>query len=312
MRMPAARSQQPPAPPVVGYLSSKGEQAERNILAAVKASLAAQGFAEGRNLVIETRWSNGNYNRLPDLAAELMDKGISVLMASGLPATLAAKRATSKVPIVFRLAVDPVAFGLAASLGRPGGNLTGVTMLFDPLTPKKLQLLHELVPNATSIGFLINPKNQNAASHREHALASAADLGVELVVFDASSPVELETALAAAQRAGIGALLVGDDPFFDFSERELVNAVARHALPTMYYVRDFVASGGLVSYGPAYEEMARLAGDYAARILKGAAPADLPISQPTKIELVVNLRTAKALGLTIPVAILSGADEVIE
>ena len=301
-----------PAMRVIGYLSSKGPGAETGIVAAARQGLAQHGFVEGRGLTIEFRWSDGDYSRLPDLAAELVERKVDLLMTSGLPATLAARKATSTIPIVFRLAIDPVAFGLAQSLGRPGGNLTGVTMLFDPLTPKKLQLLHELVPGSTSIGFLINARNQNAASHREHAEKAARSLGLQLVEVSAGTEPELDAAFAAARKAGVGTLLVGDDPFFDTSSGELIAAAARHAIPTMYYVRDFTAAGGLISYGPNFDEMARQAGDDAGRILKGAKPADLPIGQPTRFELVINRKTAAALGLAIPPSILARADEVIE
>jgi putative ABC transport system substrate-binding protein len=235
----------------MGYLSSKGEAAEAGILAAVRKGLAESGFVEGRTVAIDYRWSEGEYDRLPGFATDLVARKVNVIMASGVPATLAAKAATSTIPIVFRLAIDPVAFGLAQSFNRPGGNLTGVTMLVDPLTPKKLQMLHELVPAAATIGFLINPKNQNAQSHKEHAVAAAESLGLRVTVLTASTAGELEPAFAAGRENGVGAVLIGDDPFFDVRARELVAAASHHAIPTMYYVRDFVAAGGLVSYGPA-------------------------------------------------------------
>jgi putative ABC transport system substrate-binding protein len=306
----AARGQS--TPPVIGYLSSKGPGAEVGIVAAARQGLAQNGFVEGRTLAIEFRWSDGDYGRLAGLAAELVGRKVDLLMTSGLPATLAARSATATIPIVFRLAIDPVAFGLAQTLGRPGGNLTGVTMLFDPLTPKKLQLLHELVPGSRSVGFLLNAHNQNAGSHREHAEQAARSLGLQLTEVSAGTVPELDAAFAAMRKAGAATVLVGDDPFFDTSSGELVAAAARHALPTMYYVRDFTAAGGLISYGPNFDEMARQAGDYAGRILKGDKAANLPIGQPTRIELVVNRRTAAALGLAIPPSILARADEVIE
>jgi putative tryptophan/tyrosine transport system substrate-binding protein len=309
---PLVARAQPAARPVIGYLSSKGPGAEVGIVAAARQGLAQHGFVEGRNLVIEFRWSDGDYGRLAGLAAELVGRKVDLLMTSGLPATLAARDATATLPIVFRLAIDPVAFGLAQSLGRPGGNLTGVTMLFDPLTPKKLQLLHELVPGSSSVGFLINANNQNAASHRDHAEQAARSLGLQLTEVSAGTVPELDAAFAAAKKAGAGTLLVGDDPFFDTSSGELIAAAARHAIPTMYYVRDFTAMGGLISYGPNFDEMARQAGDTAGRILKGDKPANLPIGQPTRIELVINRKTATALGLTVPPSILARADEVIE
>lgn len=237
---------------------------------------------------------------------------LPVFIKLKLPAALAAKAASPAIPIVFRLAIDPVTFGLAESFSRPGGNITGVTMLFDPLTPKKFQLLHELLPNATSIGLLVDPKNQNAASHQENAERAAQTLGLRLVVLTASSANEIEPAFVAGSQKSIGALLVGDDPLFDVLNEQLVSAAARYKIATMYYVRDFVATGGLISYGPSFDEMAKQVGVYLGRILEGTKPADLPVQQPTKIDLVVNVKTAKALGLTIPQSFLLRADEVIE
>jgi putative ABC transport system substrate-binding protein len=205
-----------------------------------------------------------------------------------------------------------VAFGLAQSLNRPGGHLTGVTMLFDPLTPKKLQLLQELVPAMKGVGFLVNPKNQNVTSHRQRAEQAAQELGLRLAVLSASAPEELDGAFDQAEKAAVSAVLVGDDPFFDVSNKELVAAAARHRMPTMFYVRDFTEAGGLMSYGPSFDEMAQQAGDYAGRILKGAKPADLPIGQPTKIELVINMKTARALGITVPQSLLGRADTIVE
>jgi ABC-type uncharacterized transport system substrate-binding protein len=307
----AARAQQS-AMPVIGYLSSKGEIAEAGITAAIRQGLSDSGFVEGKNVVFIYRWSDGDYSRLPQLAADLVNEKVDVIVASGLPAALAAKAATSTIPIVFRLAIDPVAFRLVQSFDRPGGNVTGVTMLFDPLTPKKLQFLHELVPAATKIGFLINPNNQNAASHKEHAEHATATLGLDLRVLAVGRKADIELAFAVARKEGIGALLVGDDPLFDVLSHELVGAAARFQIPSMYYVRDFVVAGGLISYGPSFDEMAKQVGIYLGRILKGTKPSDLPVQQPTKIELVVNLKTARALGMNVPSTLLTGADEVIE
>jgi putative ABC transport system substrate-binding protein len=228
-----------------------------------------------------------------------------------LPATLAAKAASSTIPIVFRLAIDPTSFGLARSFDRPEGNLTGVTMLFDPLTPKKLQLLHELVSDS-SIGLVVNPNNPNATSHREHAEKAAQSLGLGLTVLTAGTPDEIDPAFATARQTGIRAMLVGDDPMFDVESRRLVAAAASNKLPTMYYVSDFVFAGGLISYGPSFTEMATQVGTYIGRILKGAKPGDLPIQQPTKFELVANVKTAKTLGLALPPTLLANADQVIE
>jgi putative tryptophan/tyrosine transport system substrate-binding protein len=306
-----ARAQQVAAP-LVGYLSSKGEAAEAGIIAAIRQGLNERGFVGDSSVAFTYRWSEGDYARLPQLAADLVDRKVNVIAASGLPAALAAKAATSTIPIVFRLAVDPVAFGLVQSVDRPGGNVTGVTMLFDPLTPKKLELLHQIVPVATLIGFLINPNNQNSVSHRQHAESAAATLGLKLSVLTVGRLDELEATFAAAQQKGVSALLIGDDPLFDVLNQQLVDTAARYRIPTMYYVRDFVVTGGLISYGPSFDEMAKQVGIYLGRILGGTNPGELPVQQPTKIELVVNLKTARTLGLSVSPAFLARADEVIE
>jgi putative ABC transport system substrate-binding protein len=297
--------------PVIGYLSSKEEAAEIGIVAGVRKGLAERGFTEGDNVTIKYQWAAGQYDRLPALAAELVSSKVDVIAASGLPAVLAAKAATTTIPIVFRHAVDPVAFGLVRSFDRPGGNLTGVTMMFDPLTPKKLQLLHELIPDI-SIGLLINPRNQNATSHREHAEIAVRALGLRLTVLTAGSVEELEPAFTTARQTGVAAILVGDDPLYDVVSAQLVAAAGHSKIPTMYYVRDFVVAGGLISYGPSFDEMAMQVGSYLGRILKGATAAELPVQQPTKLELVINLKAAKGLGLAMPASFLARADEVIE
>jgi len=308
---PSALHAQTSPTATIGYLSSKDERSETGIIAGVRKGLAEQSLTEGQNLSILYRWSGGEYGRLPELAADLVARKVDVIAASGLPAALAARLASSTIPIVFRLAVDPTRFGLAQSFDHPGGNITGVTMLFDPLTPKKLQLLHELVP-APSIGLLVNPNNPNASSHREHAETAASALGLRLIVLGAGTPDAIDPAFAAAQQQGIGACLVGDDPLFDVETSRLVAAAARTRIPTMYYVGDFVVAGGLFSYGPNFTEMATQVGTYIGRILKGARAGDLPIQQPTKFELVFNTTTARTLGLTIPPTLLARADRVIE
>jgi putative tryptophan/tyrosine transport system substrate-binding protein len=308
---PVSTRAQNAAIPTVGYLSSKDERAEAGIVAGIRKGLAGQELFEGQNIAFAYRYSAGDYDRLPGLAAELTSGDVAVIATSGLPATLAAKASTATIPIVFRLAIDPTRFGLAQSFDRPGGNLTGVTMLFDPLTPKKLQLLHELVPDA-AIGLLVNPYNPNATSHKDHARQASESLGLRLTVLAAGTPDEIESAFAAARQKGVGAVLVGDDPMFDVESRRLVAAAASHKLPTMYYVSDFVFAGGLISYGPNFAEMATQVGTYIGRILKGAKPAELPIQQPTKFEMVANIKAAKALGLTLPPTLLANADQVIE
>jgi ABC-type uncharacterized transport system substrate-binding protein len=308
---PFAANAQTSSIPVIGYLSSKEEKAEAGIIAGVRKGLAEQGLYEGQNISFVYKWSSGVYDQLPRLAADLAAGKVDVIAASGLPAALAAKAATPTIPIVFRLAIDPVAFGLAQSFDRPGGHITGVTMLFDPLTPKKLELLHELVPGP-SVGLLVNPKNPNHVSHEDHARSAVKSLGLALTVLNAANGDEIDRVFAAARQKGIGAVLVGDDPLFDVQNARLVEAAARHKIPTMFYVRDFVTTGGLISYGPSFDEMAIQVGVYVGRILKGVKPADLPVQQPTKFELVINLKTAKALGVTVPPTMIARADEVIE
>ena len=299
------------AKPVIGYLSSKEEKAEASIIAGVRKGLAEQGLYEGQSLTTAYRWSSGSYDQLPRLAADLVANKVDVILTSGLPAALAAKAATSTIPVLFRLAIDPVAFGLVQSFDRPGGHITGVTMMFDHLTPKKLELLHELV-SEPSVGLLVNPKNPNHVSHREHAEAAVKSLGLKLTVLSASDGDEIARAFAEARQQKIGAVLVGDDPLFDVQSARLIEESARAKIPTMFYVRDFVTAGGLISYGPSFDEMAFQVGIYSGRILKGAKPADLPVQQPTKFELVINLKTAKALGITILPTMIARADEVIE
>jgi len=308
---PVAARAQRSSMAVVGYLSSSSEAADTKVFGEVKKGLAEQGFVEGNNVSFLSHWSEGDYSRLEALAADLITRKANVLVTSGLPATLAAKHVTTTVPIVFRFAVDPVAHGLVQSFDRPGGNLTGATTLFDPLTPKKLQLLQELVGKG-SIGFMVNPKNPNVSSHLAHADTAVKALGLHLTTVKASSPEEIEPAFASARRQSAAAMLLGDDPLFFARKGEVIRAAASHRMPTMYYVRDFADAGGLISYGPRFDEMARHTGRYAGRILSGAKPADLPIMQPTRFELVINLKTARAQGIAIPATLQASADETIE
>jgi putative ABC transport system substrate-binding protein len=298
--------------PLIGYIGSSTAAAAGVELAALQEGLNQAGFIEGRSVAIEYRWAEGEYNRLPSLAAELADRQVSVIIASGLPAALAAKAATSVIPIVFAIGVDPVGFGLVESLSRPGGNLTGGTVMFDLLHEKRLQLLHELAPDSASLGFMVNPKNPNAASHSEHVEAAAQTLGLKLTVLTAGGADEIESAFATGRGNAIGALLIGDDPFFDIRQIQLVALAAQYMVPTMYFRRDFVVAGGLISYNPRAGDISRQVGNYAGRILKGAKPTELPVVQPTRFELVINLKTAKALGLSVPPSILGRADELIE
>jgi putative tryptophan/tyrosine transport system substrate-binding protein len=307
----AARAQRT-ITPLIGYLSSKGKFAEAGSVVAMREGLKKRGFIDGVNVRIEYRWCDGDYGRLPRLAADLINQNVNVITASGLPAALAAKEATSTIPIVFRLAVDPVTIDLVASIERPGGNITGVTALSDELTPKKIQLLHELVPSALNIGLLIDPENQNVASYKENAERAAETLGLRLSALAASRAEEIDSAFAAARRDAVNALLVSDDPQFGVISYQLIDAAARSKIPTLYYDSGFVLAGGLISYGPSFDELARQQGSYLGRILEGAKPADLPVQLANKFELVINLKTAKSLGLSVPPSILASVDRVID
>jgi putative tryptophan/tyrosine transport system substrate-binding protein len=298
--------------PLIGYLSSKGKFAEASTAVAMREGLKERGFIDGVNLRIEYRWCDGDYARLPQLAADLINQNVNVIAASGLPAALAAKEATSTIPIVFRLAPDPVSFNLVQSFDHPGNNITGVTALFGELTPKKMELLHELVPSAAKIGFLVDPKNQNAASYKDHTERAAETLGLRLAILTASRAEDIVPAFASARKEGVNALLVGDDPVFSVISYQLIDAAARSKIPTMYYESGFVLAGGLISYGPSLDEMAKQQGSYLGLVLEGTKPADLPVQQATKFELVLNLKTAKSLGLSVPPSILATADRVID
>ena len=307
----AARAQRT-ITPLIGYLSSKGKFAEAGSVVAMREGLKERGFIDGVNVRIEYRWCDGDYGRLPQLAADLINQNVNVITAAGLPAALAAKKATSTIPIVFRVAVDPVAADLVASIDHPGGNVTGVTALSDQLTPKKIQLLHELVPSALKIGFLIDPKNQNVALYKENAERAAETLGLRLTALAASRAEDIDSAFAVASRDAVNALLVSDDPVFGVISHQLVDAAARSKIPTLYYDSGFVLAGGLISYGPSFDELARQQGSCLGRILEGAKPADMPVQQATKFELVINLKTAKSLGLSVPPSILASVDRVID
>ena len=294
---------------VVGYL---GATSEGRGQPAFRRGLSEAGFVEGRNVAIEYRWARGEYDRLPALAADLVARRVTVIYSSSITSTLAAKAATSTIPIVFDVGVDPVAFGLVTSLSHPSGNLTGVAFQLGELWPKRLQLLHELVPKAGTIGVLVNPANSNSDPNTRNLEPAAKALGLQLEVLPASTEPDIDAAFATIERRRVDALLVGDDPFFNSRNSQLPAMAAAHGVPTIYFAGEFAASGGLISYGPSFTAMARIAGEYTGRILKGAKPADLPVQQPVKFELIVNLKSAKALGLTIPPSILARADEVIE
>jgi putative ABC transport system substrate-binding protein len=306
----AVRGQQPAAP-VVGYLSGGTENAAR--LGPFRQGLGEQGYVEGRNLEILYRSAEG-YDRLPALAADLVRRRVAVIVAGGGPASLAATAATSTIPIVFATGGDPVELGLVASLDRPGGNTTGASFLTSELTAKRLELLHEIVPAATLIGFLFNPTNSVGAAERREAEIAARILGVRLVIANASMASEIEAAFAILVEQRIGSLLVAGDPLFTNVQRDqLLALAARHAVPAIYETREIVDAGGLMSYGAKdISGTFRLAGNYAGRILKGEKPADLPVQRSGRTETALNLKTAKALGIKVPTATLLHADEVIE
>jgi len=307
----AARAQQ--SMPVIGFLSSRSPEDSTHLIPAFAAGLAEGGYAEGQNLVIEFRWARGRYDLLPAMAAELVSRRVAVLTtAGGEPSALAAKRATSTIPIVFGIGGDPVRLGLVESFSRPGGNATGVTLLTNLMEPKRLGLLRELVPGVPLIGVLLNPKFAPASRQLQQVEEAARNLDQRILVANASTDDELETAFAALTSERVGALLVTADPYFDTRREQIVGFAARHRLPAIYQFREYAVAGGLMSYGVSITDAYRQYGVYTARILKGAKPADLPVLQPTKFETVINLKTAKALGVKISDNLLSLADEVIE
>jgi putative ABC transport system substrate-binding protein len=308
----AARAQQP-AVPVIGFLGSESPDLFADRFRAFRQGLGETGYVEGRNVAIEYRWAESQNDRLSAFAAELVRRQVNVIVTSGsTSAALAAKAATTSIPIVSPISADPVAVGLVASLNRPGGNLTGVTSLNAGLAPKRLELLHELVPTATILAFLVNPTNPNAEADTRDAQAAAHALGVRLQILRASTEHDFETSFASLAQMGAGALLISSDSLFNLRSEQFAALTLRYAVPTIFQTRAFAAAGGLMSYGVSVADIYRLAGVYTGRILKGEKPADLPVQQATKVELVINLKTVKALGLTVPLALLTRADEVIE
>ena len=299
--------------PVIGFLSGGSPVSSVPYVAAFREGLRQGGYVEGRNVAIEFRWQEGQYDRAASLAAELVGRGVTVIVASGGPASaFAAKGATLTIPIVFVSGTDPVKSGLVASLNRPGGNITGVTFFASALAGKRLQLLHELVPDAGQIAVLVNPSNPNTEPQLAELHEAARMLGLSLAIFKASTESEIDAAFAALAGASARALLVAGDTFFNSRRDQLATLAARFAVPAIYEFREYTAAGGLISYASRLADAYHQAGLYAGRILDGAQPAELPIVQPTKFELVINLKSAKALGLTIPPLILARADEVIE
>ena len=308
----AARAQQP-ATPVIGWLGSERADQFAGRLRAFAQGLNEAGFVDGRNVAIEYHWAESQYSRLPALAADLVRRQVTVVVATTTPAVQAAKTATATIPIVFLTSSDPVEVGLVASLNRPGGNMTGVANLSVEIGAKQLQLLHELVPAATVIALLVNPTNPILAEALSRGLQPAGRaIGQQIRVVSAGTEREIDAAFAGLVQQGVGALVVGNDPFFNSRPDQLVALAARHAVPVIYPYREFVAAGGLMSYGSSLTDAYRQVGVYTGRILKGEKPADLPVQQSAKIELVLNLKTAKALGLTFPITLLGRADRVVE
>jgi putative ABC transport system substrate-binding protein len=306
----AAHAQQGAAKPLIGYLGSSTPNA--SVMEGYRLGLKETGYVEGSNLAIEYRWSDGRYDRLPALADELVKAGVTVIVAGGLPAAIAAKAATATTPIVFVMGADPVALGIVASLNRPGGNITGVSQVFGVVGAKRMELLREVLPAPGMIALLTNPDNPNAQDHLDPVLAAARSVGQPAEVFRASTEHDIDTAFASLIARGARGLLVLDDPFFGAQQDRLVALAARHGIPAIYSSRPPVLIGGLMSYGSNVRDNYRQAGAYAGRILQGVKPADLPVIQPTVFELVINLKTAKALGLTVSPSLLARADEVIE
>jgi ABC-type uncharacterized transport system substrate-binding protein len=308
---PSAHAQQKPVS-VIGYLSSTSLNASTDQLAGLRQGLNETGFFDGRNILIEYRWSEGRYDRLPEMAAELVNNHVSTILAGGLPAVLAAKRASASIPIVFVIGADPVASGVVASLNRPDGNVTGISQFYGALGGKRLELLREIVPTATKIAVLSDPNNPNAESHLNEVREAVHTIGQTIEVATARTETEIEAAFATFAREKASALLVTDDPFYTVRREQIVALAARHRIPAIYYVRGFAEAGGLISYGSSTNDNFHQAGVYVGRILNGTKPSELPVLQPTKFEMVLNLKTAKSLGLTIPQSLLLRADEVIE
>jgi len=308
----AARAQQA-AMPAVGVLLPGTPAAEMLLLDAFKRGLAQAGYTEGQAVALEYRWAEGRFDRLPALAADLVRRNVSAIVTlSGTISALAAKAATTSIPILFVTGGDPVKAGLIASLNRPGGNVTGINLLAGSLDGKRVELLHEVVPNIVELAMLRNPNNPNSDPEIAEARAAAGTRGLRLRVFDASTPSEIDSAYAALAQERLGAVVVGTDPFLNDRVEQLVALAARHVAPAIYGYREFTAAGGLLSYGTSRTEASRQLGIYVARVLKGERPADLPVQQAVKIELVLNIKTAKTLGLSFPLPLLARADEVIE
>ncbi len=307
-----ARAQQP-AMPVIGYLGAQSPAAFASRVAAFRQGLGEAGYAEGRNVAIEFRWAEGRHDRLPDLAADLVARQVTVIVApGGAPAALAAKSATTSIPIVFEMGADPIAIGLVASLARPGGNLTGISSLNVEVTPKRLEILHEAIPTGAVVAVLLNPTSPTADSQFKQLQEAARTLALRLHVLHASTDGDFDRVFATLLQLRPKGLVVASDTFFATHSEQLAALTARHAMPAIHQSRDFALAGGLMSYGGSFAESHRQAGVYTGRILKGDKPADLPVQQVTKVELLINLKTAKTLGVTFPLALSGRADQVIE
>lgn len=310
---PTLAPAQQPTVPVIGFMSGRSPDDSKQLLAAFQHGLGETGFVEGKNVTLEYRWALGQQDRLPALVAGLVKRPVTVIAAlGGDTSAAAAKQATSTIPIVFGIGGDPVQAGLVDSLGRPGRNATGFTLLTRGLEPKRLGLLRDLLPNAGVIAVILNPKSSAAADQLAALEKAAQATSQQLSIFNVSNDTELNAGLASIQQQRVSGLLVAADPFFDTRRDRIILFAAQNKLPAMYQFREYAVAGGLISYGPSITDSYRQAGNYVGQVLKGAKPTDLPVLQPTKFELVINLKTAKALGITIPAGLISFADEVIE
>jgi putative tryptophan/tyrosine transport system substrate-binding protein len=310
---PLAVCAQQPTTAVIGFLGPGSAKSDAYRVIAFREGLKDSGYVEGQNLTIEYRWAEGHYDRLPAMATDLVHLQVAMIAATSTPATLAAKAATTTIPIVFELASDPVKLGLVASLNRPGGNITGVTQRAEEVAPKRLELLHELIPTAKVMALLVNPTDAPLAEPQAREVLSAAHaLGLEVHILNASSERDFDAAFAKMIELRAGGLVIGGDAFFTSHSEQLAALAISHAVPAVYQWREFAAAGGLMSYGSNITETHRLAGALAGRILKGDKPADLPVQQATKVELFINLKTAKTLGLNVPNTLIGRADEVFE
>jgi putative tryptophan/tyrosine transport system substrate-binding protein len=296
---------------VVGFLNSRGPGENETILVAFRRGLQEAGYVEGQNVTIEYRWADNHYDRLPVLAADLVGRRVAVIVSNG-PPIMTVKAATSTIPIVFAVGFDPLTFGLVTSLSRPGGNLTGVSILDVEIGPKRLELIHELIPTATVVGLLVNPTTPAAEAIARDVQAAARVLGLQLHVLHAATDRDFDTVFATLAELRADALIIGADPFFTSRSRQLGELALARRVPAIYEFHEFAAAGGLISYGTSLADAYRQVGTYTGRILKGEKPSDLPVQQATKVELILNLKTAKALGIAVPNSLLGRADEIIE